>query len=89
MNKLADEKDVKAWLKGRTDLWIQPKVDGVAVTLVYDEGRLVQAISRGDGIQGQDWTPQARLIKAIPQQLPQPDSLILQGELYWRLTDHV
>ncbi|MGN2434480.1 NAD-dependent DNA ligase LigB [Pseudomonas syringae] len=89
VNKLADEKDVKAWLKGRTDLWIQPKVDGVAVTLVYDEGRLVQAISRGDGTKGQDWTPQAQLIKAIPQQLPQPDSLILQGELYWRLTDHV
>ena len=89
VNKLADENSVKAWLKGRTDLWIQPKIDGVAITLVYDEGRLVQAISRGDGLKGQDWTSQARLIKAIPQQVPQPERLILQGELYWRLTDHV
>ncbi|RMO92854.1 putative protein-dependent DNA ligase LigB [Pseudomonas syringae pv. philadelphi] len=89
VNKLANEKDVKAWLKGRTDLWIQPKVDGVAVTLVYDEGRLVQVISRGDGIQGQDWTPQARLIKAIPRQLPRTESVILQGELYWRLDEHI
>ncbi len=69
VNKLADDKAVKAWLKGRTGLWIQPKVDGVAVTLVYSKGRLAKAISRGDGIKGQDWTSQAQLIKAIPQQL--------------------
>ncbi|MDU8459560.1 NAD-dependent DNA ligase LigB [Pseudomonas syringae group sp. J254-4] len=89
VNKLADESSVEAWLKGRNDLWIQPKIDGVAVTLVYEKGQLVQAISRGDGRKGQDWTSQARLIKAIPQRLPQHDSLILQGELYWRLTDHI
>ncbi|MCF5283682.1 DNA ligase B, partial [Pseudomonas syringae] len=70
VNKLADEGSVKDWLKGRNDLWIQPKVDGVAVTLVYEKGRLVQAISRGDGRKGQDWTSQARLIRAIAQQLP-------------------
>lgn len=89
VNKLADEGSVKAWLKGRNDLWIQPKVDGVAVTLVYEQGQLVQAISRGDGIQGQDWTSQARLIKAIPQQIPQTESVVLQGELYWRIDDHI
>ncbi|MBP0953169.1 NAD-dependent DNA ligase LigB [Pseudomonas sp. 20GA0080] len=89
VNKLADEADVRDWLQGRTDLWIQPKVDGVAVTLVYAKGRLTQAISRGDGVKGQDWTPQALLIKAIPDQLPWPDDLILQGELYERLPDHV
>ncbi|QXG47221.1 NAD-dependent DNA ligase LigB [Pseudomonas viridiflava] len=89
VNKLADDKAVKAWLKGRTGLWIQPKVDGVAVTLVYSRGRLAKAISRGDGIKGQDWTSQAQLIKAIPQQLPWPDDAVLQGELYERLSEHV
>jgi len=89
VNKLADDKAVKAWLKGRTGLWIQPKVDGVAVTLVYSRGRLAKAISRGDGIKGQDWTAQAQLIKAIPQQLPWPDDVVLQGELYERLSEHV
>ncbi|TKJ65104.1 NAD-dependent DNA ligase LigB [Pseudomonas viridiflava] len=89
VNKLADDKAVKAWLKGRTSLWIQPKVDGVAVTLVYSKGRLAKAISRGDGIKGQDWTAQAQLIKAIPQQLPWPDDAVLQGELYERLSEHV
>ncbi|MBD8805615.1 NAD-dependent DNA ligase LigB [Pseudomonas syringae] len=89
VNKLADDKAVNAWLKGRTGLWIQPKVDGVAVTLVYSRGRLAKAISRGDGIKGQDWTAQAQLIKAIPQQLPWPDDAVLQGELYERLSEHV
>ena len=89
LEKLSDARAVKAWLKDRKDVWVQPKVDGVAVTLVYRNGQLTQAISRGDGIKGQDWTASARQIKDIPQQLRQPLDLVLQGELYRRLTDHV
>lgn len=87
--KLRDEKAVKAWIKGRQELWIQPKVDGVAVTLIYQQGRLQQVISRGDGIKGQDWTRSAHAISAIVQQLPQPVDIVLQGELYWRLPGHI
>lgn len=89
LDKLADEIAVQAWLKGRTDLWIQPKVDGVAVTLTYEAGELVQVISRGDGLSGQNWTPHAPRIAAIPASLPWQKTLILQGELYWKLTDHI
>ena len=39
----------------RSDLWVQPKVDGVAVTLVYRDGKLNKAISRGNGLKGEDW----------------------------------
>ncbi|MBC9248942.1 DNA ligase B [Pseudomonas alcaligenes] len=89
LNKLRDEAAVQQWLQPRHELWIQPKVDGVAVTLVYRDGVLQQALSRGDGRFGQDWTSQARLIAAIPQQLAEPGELLLQGELYWRLPGHV
>lgn len=89
LHKLADEAAVMAWMASREGLWIQPKVDGVAVTLVYVGGRLQQAISRGDGHSGQDWTGNAHRIAAIPQQLPEPLDLLLQGELYWRLEQHV
>ena len=89
LSKLAGEKAVKRWINGRQDLWVQPKVDGVAVTLIYKQGRLQQVISRGNGQQGQDWSRSARTISAIPAQLPQPVDMLLQGELYWRLTDHV
>jgi DNA ligase (NAD+) len=80
---------VSEWVASRDDLWIQPKVDGVAVTLVYREGILQQAISRGDGRHGQDWTARARQLPAVPSRLPEARDLILQGELYWRMEGHV
>lgn len=89
LRKLPDSQAVAQWMQARDDLWIQPKVDGVAVTLVYRQGHLTQAISRGDGLHGQDWTHRARQLPAIAQKLPEPLDTILQGELYWRLPDHV
>ena len=89
VGKLADESAVKAWMSGKQDVWIQPKVDGVAVSLVYQEGRPVRLLSRGDGVHGHDWSRHLPMLKAIPAQLPQPLDLVLQGELYWRLDDHV
>lgn len=87
--KLADERAVDGWIKGRQDLWVQPKVDGVAVTLIYQQGQLQHVISRGDGLSGQNWTAAAQVISAIPQRLPQPVDMLLQGELYWRVPGHV
>lgn len=89
LDKLEDAKALRTWMRGRDDLWVQPKVDGVAVTLVYRGGRLQQAISRGDGERGEDWTANARRIPAIPERLAEPGDLVLQGELYWLLPGHV
>ncbi|MGY4491127.1 NAD-dependent DNA ligase LigB [Pseudomonas sp. TE3610] len=89
VSKHAQQASVADWLNGRQDVWVQPKVDGVAVTLVYRQGRLQQLISRGDGVQGLDWTDAAASITAIPAQLPRPVDLVLQGELYWRYKGHV
>ncbi|MDY7535903.1 NAD-dependent DNA ligase LigB [Pseudomonas sp. Bout1] len=89
LEKLLDDPAVETWLNTRQDVWIQPKVDGVAVTLVYRKGRLSRVISRGDGRLGQDWSASARKIPGIVQQLPEAIDLLLQGELYWQLNDHV
>ncbi|HWH86716.1 MAG TPA: NAD-dependent DNA ligase LigB [Pseudomonas sp.] len=89
LNKLHKAEDVADWLRDRHNVWVQPKVDGVAVTLIYRQGILQQAISRGDGVTGQDWTVSARKIATIPQRLTQPRDLLVQGELYWRLNAHV
>ncbi|UYG07532.1 NAD-dependent DNA ligase LigB [Halomonas sp. M4R1S46] len=89
--KLADRDAVRAWLARHGPAWIQPKVDGVAVTLLYERGRLVRAISRGDGRSGQDWTARARRLPGVPGRLPDgaPARVVLQGELYRRLDGHV
>jgi len=89
VRKLADKQAVARWMTGKTDLWVQPKVDGVAVTLSYHQGRLVNLISRGDGLRGEDWTAKAALIPAIPQRIPDSSgSLTLQGELFLLMNGH-
>ncbi|MFG6668779.1 NAD-dependent DNA ligase LigB [Halomonas sp. HNIBRBA4712] len=84
-----DEAGVRRFTTRRDNLWIQPKVDGVAVTLAYEAGELIEAVSRGDGERGQNWTPRALELPAVPNRLPQAIDAIFQGELYWRLDDHV
>lgn len=90
--KLPDATTLAAWMQARSDqdLWVQPKADGVAITLLYLDGHLIQAVSRGDGERGSDWTATVQAIDAIPKQLNSaPPRVILQGEVYWRLRDHV
>jgi len=57
---------------------IDPKIDGVAVSLRYEAGRLVLAVTRGDGARGDDITQNARTIRAIPLSLSAPD----HGDLF-------
>jgi len=89
VDKLADRQAVARWLAGKTGVWVQPKVDGVAVSLTYQQGRLVQLTSRGDGVHGHDWSRHIPQLGAITRQLPMSIDLHLQGELYLRLNEHV
>lgn len=89
VDKLADRQAVARWMAGKTGVWVQPKVDGVAVSLTYQQGRLVQLTSRGDGVHGHDWSRHIPQLGAITRQLPMPVDLHLQGELYLRLNEHV
>jgi DNA ligase (NAD+) len=62
------------------------KVDGVAVDLVYEQGRLVRAATRGDGATGEDVTANVRTMKDVPQQLTGddiPELLEVRGEIYF------
>lgn len=90
--KLPDGTALAAWMhaRGERDLWAQPKADGVAVTLLYIDGQLRQATSRGDGLHGSDWLATAWRVDAIPKHLAHaPARVVLQGELYWRVPGHV
>jgi NAD-dependent DNA ligase len=90
VRKLANQADVARWMRGQSGLWVQPKVDGVAVTLVYRQGRLTQAISRGNGLAGEDWTARVLQIPSVPKV---SDGVlansVLQGELFLLREGHV
>lgn len=69
---------------------MQPKVDGVAVTLVYREGKLIKAISRGNGLKGEDWTQKVRSIPSVPQSVSGPlANSTLQGEIFLQREGHI
>ena len=80
---------IKRFLKhdGPVEYVAEVKLDGLAVELVYEDGRLVSGSTRGDGINGEDVTPNIRTIKSIPLRLlkpargPMPKLLEVRGEV--------
>ena len=63
----------------------EAKIDGVAISLVYEDGKLVRGATRGDGVRGEDVTANVRTIRAIPLKLlgPVPPALIeVRGEIF-------
>jgi DNA ligase (NAD+) len=71
---------------------VEPKIDGLAVSLVYEAGRLVRGATRGDGERGEDVTPNLRTVRSVPLAVsapadgPVPAVLEVRGEVYMPLS---
>lgn len=68
------------------------KIDGLSIALTYERGRLVRGVTRGDGAQGEDVTPNVRTIRAIPLSLSGPQEAVpavveVRGEVYFPRSD--
>ncbi|MFN0135833.1 MAG: NAD-dependent DNA ligase LigA, partial [Phycisphaerae bacterium] len=78
---------VRKAVEGRSfDYVADPKIDGVAVAIRYERGRLAQAATRGDGETGDDITQNVRTIRSVPLALTGgdvPATLEVRGEVYW------
>ena len=68
---------------------LEPKIDGSAISLVYENGVFVRGATRGDGVQGEDVTPNLRTIRSIPLRMSggdPPPLLEVRGEIYMPLS---
>jgi DNA ligase (NAD+) len=87
-----DEEELRAWYRRvagmaeREDLALvcEPKIDGLAVALVFENGSFVQGATRGDGTRGENITQNLRTIRSIPLSLtrPAPQRFEVRGEVY-------
>lgn len=92
LGNVFDEAGLRDWHRRASDLAerddfamvTEPKIDGLAMALVYEDGRLVQAATRGDGNRGENVTENVRQIPAVPQRIDGevPSRFEVRGEVY-------
>lgn len=88
------DRRIKARLESHEEITYacEPKIDGVAISLLYEKGRLVRAATRGDGTRGEDVTLNARTIDSVPLRLlgeGYPEVLEVRGEVYIALSSFI
>ena len=80
--------ELKEWAKKIEDVIpkveyvVEYKIDGLAMSLTYDNGEFVQAVTRGDGVEGEDVSSNVRTIKTIPLTIPYKQRYEIRGEVY-------
>ncbi len=97
LGNVFDREELEAWHGrvseyvevGRFDMNCELKIDGLAIAIHYENGVLVQAATRGDGIRGEDVTANIRTIKSIPLRLTGydvPQALEVRGEVFFPIS---
>ncbi|MBQ3994149.1 MAG: NAD-dependent DNA ligase LigA, partial [Erysipelotrichaceae bacterium] len=80
--------ELRDWAKKITDIYgkvefcAEYKIDGLAMSLIYEDGLFKQAVTRGDGITGEDVTSNVRTIQSIPMSIPYKQRYDIRGEVY-------
>ena len=82
-----NEDDLQKWLTrvykfdDIVTFYCEPKYDGASLNLLYEDGKLTQAITRGDGVEGEDITQNAKTIKTIPLSIEYKEAIEIRGEV--------
>nr|MBP3724815.1 NAD-dependent DNA ligase LigA [Campylobacter sp.] len=85
MEDIFDFDELLAWLergeKSKFDFYIEPKFDGASLNLLYENGELIKATTRGDGTSGENVTNNAKVISSIPLKIDYKDRIEIRGEV--------
>ncbi len=65
-----------------TEFICEPKIDGLAISLIYQEGLLIRGVTRGDGYEGEDVTANIMHIQSVPNSIPSKESIEIRGEIF-------
>ncbi|MBN9163234.1 MAG: DNA ligase (NAD(+)) LigA [Myxococcales bacterium 68-20] len=100
LNKAVNEAEFRQWVARcdqlgvesalvpiANDLLVTEKLDGLSLAVNYENGKLVEAITRGDGQVGERITSNARRMKGVPARLPEPLTVSIRGEIILKLSD--
>ena len=86
LDKTKDREALKAWLGGHEAL-LSWKLDGLTVVLTYEDGRLTQAVTRGNGSVGELITDNARAFRNVPAQIQHKEEVTVRGEAVIKYSD--
>lgn len=84
LDKTKDFDKIKSYFNNRGEIIAMPKMDGLTLSLLYENGKLVRAETRGDGAKGEDVTHNALAIPSIPNYLPIRGTTVVDGEIVCR-----
>ena len=93
MEDVFTTEEVQEWLDrveknvGKCDYFCEPKFDGASMNLLYEEGKLVRAITRGDGVVGEEVTDNVRTIRSVPLSIDYQGQIEIRGEVVIRKDD--
>ncbi|MDR0665997.1 MAG: NAD-dependent DNA ligase LigA [Campylobacteraceae bacterium] len=93
MEDVFNEQDLDNWItrvsktKNNFTFYCEPKFDGASLNLIYENGALRQAITRGDGVQGEDVTNNIKTIRSIPLSINYQNTLEVRGEVLIKKND--
>ncbi len=93
MEDVFDRNEVVEWLErvekniGECEYFCEPKFDGASMNLLYEDGKLVRAITRGDGVVGEEVTDNVRTIRSVPLSIDYKGLIEIRGEVVIRKDD--
>ncbi len=93
MEDVFTTEEVQEWLErveknvGACDYFCEPKFDGASMNLLYENGKLVRAITRGDGVVGEEVTENVKTIRSVPLRIDYKEQIEIRGEVVIRKDD--
>jgi len=93
MEDVFTKEEVQEWLDrveknvGKCEYFCEPKFDGASMNLLYDDGKLLRAITRGDGVVGEEVTDNVRTIRSVPLVIEYKGLIEIRGEVVIRKDD--